>query len=123
MHECIAYGNDSWELPSLAGVPFAPRFSRDGRRLRFAVRDTNQRTSSLWEVSADGKDLHPLLPEGNKPLQEFGGTWTPDGKYFLFESTRHHTQNIWARREGTSFLSNAAEPTHLTSAPLLFLTP
>jgi hypothetical protein len=53
-------------------VPFAPRFSPDGRRLRFTIRDTNQRTSSLWEVSADGKGLHPVLPDWNKPPE---GVW------------------------------------------------
>jgi serine/threonine protein kinase/Tol biopolymer transport system component len=123
LYVCNADGTDSREVLSVSGVPFAPRFSPDGRRLRFAVRDTNQRTSSLWEVSADGNDLHPLLPEWNKPPQEFGGTWTPDGKYFLFESTRDHTQNIWARREGTSFLGKAGEPTQLTVGPLLFSNP
>ncbi len=124
LYMCNPDGTDSRELVIVAGVPFAPRFSPDGRRLRFTVRDTNQRTSSLWEVSADGKDLHPLLAEWNKPPQEFGGTWTPDGDYFLFESTRDHTQNIWARREGTSFFRKAgAEPTQLTVGPLLFSNP
>ena len=124
LYVCNADGTDSRELVGVSGVPFAPRFSPDGRRLRFTVRDTNQRTSSLWEVSADGKDLLPLLPEWNKPPQEFGGTWTPDGKYFLFESTRDHTQNIWARHEGTSFFRKAgAVPTQLTIGPLLFSNP
>jgi serine/threonine protein kinase len=124
LYVCNADGTDSRELVGVSGVPFAPRFSPDGRRLRFTVRDTNQRTSSLWEVSADGKDLHPLLSEWNKPPQEFGGTWTPDGKYFLFESTRDHTQNIWARHEGTSLFRKAgAEPTQLTIGPLLFSNP
>jgi serine/threonine protein kinase/Tol biopolymer transport system component len=123
LYVCNADGTDSRELATVSGVPFAPRFSPDGRRLRFTVRDTNQRTSSLWEASADGKDLHPLLTGWNKPPQEFGGTWTPDGEYFLFESTRDHTQNIWARREGTSFLRKAGEPTQLTVGPLLFSNP
>ena len=70
------------------------------------------------------RGLHPVLPDWNKPPQEFGGTWTPDGEYFLFESTRDHTQNIWARREGTSFFRKAgAEPTQLTVGPLLFSNP
>ena len=112
-------------LSAVSGVPFAPRFSPDGRRLRFTIRDTNQRTSSLWEVSAEGKGLHPILPEWNKPPQEFGGAWTPNGEYFLFESTRDHTQNIWALREGTSslFRKAGAEPTQLTVGPLLFSNP
>ena len=123
LYVCNPDGSDSRELVTVPGVPFAPRFSPDGQRLRFTIRDTNQRTSSVWEVAADGKGLHPLLPEWNKPPQEFGGTWTPDGEYFLFESTRDHTQNIWARREGTSFFRKAAEPTQLTVGPLLFSNP
>jgi Tol biopolymer transport system component len=124
VYVCNADGTDSRELVTVPGVPFAPRFSPDGRRLRFTIRDTNQRTSALWEVSADGKGLHPVLPDWNKPAQEFGGTWTPNGEYFLFESTRDHTQNIWVRRESTSFFRRAsAEPTQLTIGPLLFSNP
>ncbi len=124
LYTCNADGSDSRELLSVPGVPFAPRFSPDGHRLRFTIRDTNQRTSSLWEVSADGKGLHPVLPDWNKPAEEFGGAWTPNGKYFLFEATRDHTQNIWARREATSFFrKSAAEPTQLTVGQLLFSNP
>ena len=124
VYTCNPDGTDSRELVTVPGVPFAPRFSPDGRRLRFTIRDTNQRTSSLWEVSADGKGLHPVLPDWNKPPEEFGGAWTPDGKYFLFESTRDHTQNIWVRREDTSFFHQAAaEPTQLTVGPLMFSNP
>jgi dipeptidyl aminopeptidase/acylaminoacyl peptidase len=63
LYLCNADGTDSRELLAVQGVPLAPRFSPDGRRLRFTIRNTNQRTSSLWEVSADGKGLHPLLPD------------------------------------------------------------
>jgi eukaryotic-like serine/threonine-protein kinase len=121
---CNGDGTDSRKLIAVSGVPFAPRFSPDGGRLRFTIRDTNQRTSSLWEVSADGKGLHPLMPDWNKSEQEFGGAWTPNGEYFLFENTRDHTQNIWARREGTGLFRKAgAEPTQLTVGPLLFSNP
>jgi len=129
LYLCSADGTDSREIIAVRGVPFAPRFSSDGRRLRFTIRNTDQRTSSLWEVSADGKDLHPLLPAWNKPAQESDGTWTPQGEYFLFESTRDHAQNIWALREGASWFSKmslgkigfskaGAEPTQLTVGPL-----
>jgi Tol biopolymer transport system component len=124
LYACNADGTDSRELVTVPGVPFAPRFSLDGRRLRFTIRDTGQRTSSLWEVAPDGKGLHPVLPDWNKPAQEFGGAWTPNGEYFLFESTRDHTQNIWARREGWSLFRKAgAEPTQLTVGQLLFSNP
>jgi eukaryotic-like serine/threonine-protein kinase len=124
LYLCDADGTDSLELVTVQGVPFAPRFSPDGRRLRFTIRDTGQRTSSLWEVSADGKGLHAVLPNWNKPAQEFGGTWTPGGEYFLFESTHDHTQNVWALRESTSLFRKAGtEPTQLTLGPLMFSNP
>ena len=128
LYVCNADGTDSRQLITVSGIPFAPRFSPDGHRLRFTIRNTDQRTSSLWEISRDGKNLRPVLPDWNKPAQEFGGTWTPDGKYFLFESTRDHTQNIWALREEASWLSNLFRkteitPTQLTVGPLLFSNP
>ena len=124
LYVCNEDGSDLRELITVPGVPFAPRFSPDGRRLRFTIRDTNQRTSSLWEVSADGQGLHPVLPDWKKPAQESDGTWTPNGEYFLFESTREHTQNIWTLRESASiFRKAAAEPTQLTVAPLMFSSP
>ncbi len=124
LYTCNPDGSDSHELVTVPGVPFAPRFSPDGRRLRFTIRDTGKRTSSLWEVSANGQGLHPVLPDWNKPAQEAGGTWTPDGEYFLFESTRDHTQNIWAFREGGSlFRKPDTEPAQLTVGPLLFSNP
>ena len=126
LYECNADGSDSRELVTVAGIPFAPRFSPDGQRLRFTVRDTNQRESSLWEVSRDGKNLHAVLPGWNKPAQEFGGAWTANGEYFLFESTRDHTQNIWAVREHGSLFGlrkSGAAPTQLTVGPLMFSNP
>jgi serine/threonine protein kinase len=124
LFECNADGSDSRELITVSGVPFAPRFSPDGRHLRFTLQDTNRRTSSLWEVSADGKDLRPVLPDWSKPAQEFDGTWTSHGDYYLFQATRDHAQNIWALREGASFFRKASgEPTQLTVGPLMFSNP
>jgi serine/threonine protein kinase/Tol biopolymer transport system component len=128
LYVCNVDGSDSHELITVPGVPFAPRFSVDGQRLRFTIRDTNLRTSSLWEISPEGKNLHAVLPDWNKPAQEFGGTWTPDGEYFLFESTRDHSQNIWAMRAGASWWhtllrKDRPEPTQLTVGPLMFSNP
>jgi serine/threonine protein kinase/Tol biopolymer transport system component len=124
LYECDPDGSDVRELVNISGPAFAPRFSPDGHRLRFTVSDTAQRSSSLWEVSPDGQGLHQVLPGWNQPAQESGGAWTPQGKYFLFESTRDHSQNIWALRERASFIRKAAtEPTQLTVGPLMFSNP
>jgi serine/threonine protein kinase/Tol biopolymer transport system component len=121
---CNEDGSDSRELLTVPGVPFAPRFSPDGRRLRFTIQDTKQRTSSLWEVAADGKNLHPVLPDWNKPAQEVDGNWTANGDYYLLQSTRDHSQNIWALREHAALFSKgSAEPTQLTVGPLMFSSP
>jgi Tol biopolymer transport system component len=124
LYECNADGGDSRRLLTVPGVAFAQRFSPDGRRLRFTLRNTAQRTSSLWEVAADGTGLHAVLPDWSKPAQEFGGAWTPNGDYFLFEATRDHNQNIWALREGGSLFRKAGMvPTQLTVGPLMFSNP
>jgi serine/threonine protein kinase len=124
LYVCNSDGTESRVIVTVPGVPFAPRFSPDGGRLRFTIRETNQRTSSLWEVSTDGKDLHPVLPGWNKPAQEFGGAWTPGGEYFLFESTHDHSQSIWALRESSSlFRKTSSQPAQLTVGPLMFSNP
>ena len=123
LYECNVDGSDSRELISLTGVPFAPKFSPDGRRLRFTLRNTDQRTSSLWEVTAEGKNLHQVLPNWDKAALQSDGVWTPSGDYFLFESTQDHTQNIWAVREGSSWFRRPSAPTRLTVGPLLFSNP
>ncbi|MGC2764556.1 MAG: protein kinase, partial [Candidatus Acidiferrum sp.] len=112
-------GSGSRKIVSLAegGHPFWPCWSPDGSRLRFsAVTDNSRR--SLWEVSADGTNLHPLLPGWNNQPTECCGSWTPDGKYFVFTSRRSGVDNIWAVREETSlFRKVSKEPVQLTTGP------
>jgi Tol biopolymer transport system component len=124
LYLCNSDGSDSRQLLTAQGMPFALRFSPDGTHLRFAVRDFTQRSSALWEASADGQNLHPLLPTSNKPPQESGPNWTPDGRYSFFESIRDGGQNIWAKDESASFFRKTTNvPTQLTVGPLLFSNP
>src|SRR5262245_14233665 len=118
-------GTESRKLVTVAGRPLWLRWSPDGSRLRFTVRDTTLGGSnSLWEVAADGSNLHPLLPGWNKPANECCGNWTPDGRYFVFQSTRNGTTNIWARREQAGLFQRASqEPVQLTFGPLNYNTP
>lgn len=94
-----------------------PRWSPEGGRLRFSL-STQSNGTSLWEVSATGRDLHPLLSAWNTPASECCGSWTPDGNYFLFQSNRGGKTNIWAIREGRSILKKASsQPVQLTTGP------
>ena len=61
----IADGNGGApkELVNVPGTPYYPRFSPDGKRVRFSVGDISQNTSAIWEVNSDGSGLHALLPD------------------------------------------------------------
>jgi Tol biopolymer transport system component len=54
------------KLASLEGFMTAPQFSPDGRRIRITWQDLNAGNRSLWEISAEGKHLHRLLPSWHK---------------------------------------------------------
>lgn len=94
-----------------------PRWSPDGSRLRFTISSQSNGTA-LWEVSSDGSNLHPLLPRWNTPPSECCGSWTADGKYFLFQSDRGGNTNVWAIREDSSILRKVSyEPVQVTAGP------
>jgi len=117
-------GSESRKLVTTTGTPSWPRWSPDKKELRFTLLDPRTQASSLWEVSAEGKDLHPVLPGWNNPPAECCGTWTPDGKYFLFQSTHNNRTDIWAmREEGGLFRKGSQQPMQLTSGPLNYLGP
>jgi len=106
-------------LMMTAGMPSQLRWSPDGTILRFTVGDPQTNSRSLWQASADGTNLHPLLPGWNNPANECCGNWTPDGRYFVFQAVREGTASVWALREGGGFFRPARhEPVQLTTGPL-----
>jgi Tol biopolymer transport system component len=98
------------------------RWSPDGRVLRFEM--TIAGVSSIWEVFADGSNLHRWLPEWHPGDETVAGNWTPDGKLFLFSAFHDGRSDIWALREkGDLFHKISHEPVQLTSGPLSFYSP
>jgi eukaryotic-like serine/threonine-protein kinase len=117
-------GTDPRKLVTAPGIAVWPRWSPDGNALRFTVSDPKSASTSLWEVSAEGAGLHPVLPHWNSPPAECCGNWTPDGEYFVFQSTRDGKSQIWATPERKGLIRRAAsEPTQLTTGPLSFHSP
>ncbi|MFZ0590230.1 MAG: protein kinase, partial [Bryobacteraceae bacterium] len=122
-------GNEARKLATLPETAWWLRWSPDGSRLRLTLGNPLARIGALaiWEVSADGTRLHPLLPGWNRPPAECCGNWTPDGKYFVFQATRNGKTEIWATRERISLLGSfrkfAKEPVQLTSGQLNSLLP
>ena len=99
------------------------RPSPDGSKLRFDIVDEGNGSSAIWELSRDGKGPHPLLPAWNSDPRECCGSWTPDGKYFVFQSFHDGRMSIWALPEKSSWWSRSRQPFQLTNGPLHFSSP
>jgi serine/threonine protein kinase/Tol biopolymer transport system component len=130
-HLLFAIGNDIYvaehdgsapkKFATAPNPPTKIRYSLDGTRIRFTSADPNSLTSILMEVNADGSGMHPLLPGWNNPPQECCGSWTPDGKYYVFLSTRNLVSNVWILPEkSASWRKVSGEPLQLTTGPLQF---
>ena len=113
-------GSDSHKLLTAPNQTFEPAWSPDGTVIRFRVGGAFSGSGTLWQVSFNGSDPHPLLPAWHTPPIECCGTWTPDGRYFVFQSQG----NIWARAEkGNLFGKANSQPVQLTSGPMSFSSP
>jgi eukaryotic-like serine/threonine-protein kinase len=112
-----ADGTASRKLVSVAGYPFALAYSPDEKLLRFSVTALNSNRSSLWEAGANGSSPRRFLPNWNSGGNECCGSWTPDGKYFVFQATVGGNNNIWAVRQGGLF-GRSGEPVQLTTGPM-----
>ena len=127
-------GSESNLLVTLPGLGWQPRWSPDGQRLRLTVFDVKTSASTLWEVSREGTGLRPLLPEwlggrqsADRPTNACCGSWSPDGKYFVFQETRGGRSEVWSMSENRGVfarISNSIEaPVQVTSGPLSLLAP
>lgn len=115
-------GSDPHLLLTTQGLAFWLRWSPDGQRLRFTLRDPKRQTSELWEVAADGSHPHPLLPGWSQPASECCGSWTSDGKNYVFQSSHSGHSEIWLRRERPWYLGGA-ELRQITNGPLEYQAP
>ena len=92
-------GSEARRILTAPGLLYWIRFSRDGQRIRFSSWDEKLNTNALWEARADGSELRRMLPGWSASPNECCGAWMPDGKYFVFASTRGGSWNLWAMRE------------------------
>jgi Tol biopolymer transport system component/DNA-binding winged helix-turn-helix (wHTH) protein len=117
-------GSEPHQLGEVSGVPRAFRFSPDGRRVRFYVTRPKADSNSIWEMDANGKDIHPLFPDWKESPYQCCANWSPDGDYYYFQAGRGSTQAIWVVPERRSiFHRGAAIPSRLISGPLRFSGP
>ncbi len=108
------------ELGPAPGWVHWPAFSPDGSRIRF---EATTDLSAIWEISIDGSNLHRLLPEWEF-TNHCCGSWTPDGKYYVFEATRDYRTQLWAIREqDAQSVDDSPTPVQITAGPLDFKRP
>jgi eukaryotic-like serine/threonine-protein kinase len=108
------------ELAGNATLHTAPVWSPDGQQIALTLVDPKTRTNHLWEVAADGANLHEMFPGWHDRPGQCCGSWMPDGKYFVFESQGQ----IWARRETGSFLYRVSrDPVPLTAGAVSYHYP
>ena len=120
LHLYIAKGDGtgSRTLVKVPGNPYYIHWSPDGRRISVSL-DDEWESNTLWEVSADGSNLHPVLPGWHFRGASSNGRWTFDEKYLLFDSFRGGPDNIWAIPEKAGFFyKGRKQPTQLTTGPL-----
>jgi Tol biopolymer transport system component len=129
LYRASADGTGARRIATLPGGAFWVRWSPDGSRLRFTVGNVINRIGalSLWEILPNGTGLRPFLGDWNRPPAECCGNWSPDGKYFVFQSTRNGKTEIWATRERrglNDWLGNSkSEPVQLTGGQLSSVAP
>jgi eukaryotic-like serine/threonine-protein kinase len=112
-------GTNARKLVKVSGSAYDIRFSHDGTSLRFTVGTPQTNSSSIWEVRADGSDLHFLLPGWHNLPSQCCGVWSADGRYYFFVSGTSNNANIWAIREPAGlFHSQASSPFQLTTGPM-----
>jgi len=103
---------------------WSPIWSSDGNRLRFEWYQMRQHIARLWETDANGRNLHPVLPNWSVCC----GKWTHDGKYYVFGAWNglesgmpFPSPNLWAMRMGSSlFHQTSPELFQLTTGPTHF---
>jgi DNA-binding winged helix-turn-helix (wHTH) protein/Tol biopolymer transport system component len=114
-------GRDGTEVKRLVALPSRSenlQWAKDGQRLRFTLEGPGIDESSIWEVSAEGKNLHEVNLNLPQPGSTCCGRWSSDGRYFFFTFTRNDLHSIWAIRDhGRRWRPGPAKPVQLTFGP------
>jgi serine/threonine protein kinase/WD40 repeat protein len=115
-------GSHPQKFASAPALPSSIAFSPDGTRFRFTV--TRDNATAIWEARADGTAMHPLFPARDNPPADCCGSWTPDGKYYVFQRYRDRASNIWIVPERSDWWRKVShQPIQLTTGPLQFSNP
>jgi DNA-binding winged helix-turn-helix (wHTH) protein/Tol biopolymer transport system component len=105
-------------LGRISDISVAP----NGHMIRFSLENPHTTNQELWEVSADGSDLHRLFSSWTQLAGECCGRWTRDGRYYVFLAWQGDRAGVWAVREKNRgpYFWKQPSPFNLISGPTLF---
>jgi eukaryotic-like serine/threonine-protein kinase len=118
--------SDGSEVRNLLTVNETPswiRWSPNGKTLRFTAVEPKTESTALWETGTNGSHVHQLFPNWANGDGQCCGSWTSDGKYFVFVASHNNRSDIWAVREQDSIFPGKHAPIQLTAGPLDFSSP
>ena len=123
VHESSLYvakrdGTDLRRVIELQSPPLGISWSPSGGIIRFYLDRKDGPGRELWEVSSSGTHLHHLFPRWDGTFGGHAGTWTPDGRWYVFGAFREGRMAVCALREHGRFWPwPRTEPMQLTSVP------
>jgi len=117
-----ADGTSAKKLTDVSGATYWPRWSPNGKVIRFTVEEPKQQAASLWEVDASGGTARNLFPGLSRASDHWGmgpgqGSWTRDGKYFFFLVGRKPEFSVWVQRESRDFFGRYPIPEQIFVSP------
>lgn len=97
-------------------------WSPDGSRIRFTRTNPETGGMTIWEVGADGSNLHPFqrqLADRNARWEEGQccGAWTPDGRFFIFRHSTGSSVALWETPEAFSLFHPAPRRAEIYAPP------
>lgn len=116
-------GTESHKFVTLPGRAFWLRWSPDQSKLRLTLLSDSTHSPAIWEISADGSNSRLLLGNKTSTPSPCCGSWTPDGRLYVFQSTAAGESNIWAIPDHANFFGWSSKAMRVTNGPLSFQAP
>lgn len=113
-----ADGTNSRHLFDVNGSAVDFSWRPDGSVFRFTIIDAKGNLS-IWEAALGAQSPTPLLPRWADPPGECCGSWTPDGRNYIFSAYHEGPEDLWVLPESEGLLGRGKRtPIRLTNGPL-----